>query len=101
KTTAMFRAVPVDHSHHHQHSDRRPDDVLLQNGNVEITQTRPAAERSGYGEIGDQEERADYREQSPLRTRCGINTAAIGKIAEDDGVINSDQPGENADREND
>ena len=97
----MFRAVPVDHPHRQQHSDRRPDDVFLQNGNVEITQTRPAAERSSYGEVGDQEQRADYREQSPLRTRCGINTAAIGKITADDSVINSNQAGENAYRKND
>ena len=80
-----------------QHLD--PDDLLRAGGDV--TQSRPAAERGRHRQIRQQEQRTHDGEKTALGTGGGINAAAVGKMAANDDVVNPDQPGHGADREDD
>ena len=99
--SAVSRTEIIYPAHYEQHHRRGNDDVLFENGYAEITQGRPATERGGHGEIGHEQERPHHGEQATLRSRRGIDATSFRKVATDDGVINSNKTGENADCQND
>ena len=105
----MLRPEPINEPEKEQHDDRRDRDVILQKLQPHdllravghIGQRRPAAQRRGHGQVRDQEQGADDREQSALRARRGIDAASIREIAADNRVVYSHQSRQRADREND
>ena len=89
ETAAVLRAVPIQPAHDAERAGGGDDDVLLEEWDIEVIEAGPAAERGGDGEIGDQQQRADDREQPALRARGGINAAAIRKVPADDEVVHA------------
>ncbi len=109
ETPGMFGPEPINKTQDEQHADGGEGDVVLENFQPHhvfracnnICQTRPAAERGSDRKVRDEKQRTDNGEQSSLGSRRGIDATAIGKIPADNRIVNSDQTGESADREND
>ena len=66
KATAMSWPVKVDQTHDHEDADSGENDVLFQNWNVEITESRPSAQRCRNRQVRNEQERADYGKQPAL-----------------------------------
>ena len=105
----VFRPKPVDEPEEQQHDDGCDRDVVLEEleqGHLfragdDVGERRPAAQRRGYRQVGYEEQRAHHRQQSALRSRRRVNSAAIWKMPADDRIIDSHQTSERADRQDD
>ena len=67
ETAAVLGAEIVDPADGKSIADRGEDNVFLEQRNAEVAQRRPTAQCRGDSQIGDEQQRADDREQAPLR----------------------------------
>ena len=99
KRPAVVRTEIIQHTEEEDDGNGRRKDPCRRH--AEITQPRPGTQGRGHGEVGDEQQRADHREQTSVRTGRGIHAAAAGKTAADNHVVEPDDEGQGADGEDD
>ena len=95
----MFRAEIIDDTDHQNQPHRRDRRVLARD--AKIADRRPSAQGRGDNKIRDEQERTGRCQKAALLPRRGIDAAAIRKMGADDDVVEADDRGEQADREDD
>ena len=98
-TAGVFRAKIVHITNQQNESNRGRPEIFF--GHAEIEHRIPTTHRRGHDEVGQQQQRAEYRQHPALLARRGIDTPAIGKMPANDNIIVADETGQNADRQND
>jgi hypothetical protein len=70
-------------------------------GHAKIAHGIPATHGGGHDEIRQQQQRAEHGQHPALLARGGIDAAAIREMPANDDVIVADQPGQQANRQDD
>ena len=70
-------------------------------GHAKIAHGIPATHGGCHDEVGQQQQRAEHGQHPALLARGRINAAAIREMPANDDVVVADQPGQNANRQDD